>query len=110
MREFCNGAAIQDFVRVQLVAGVMVVLVFVRIHHPRIDLSTVGKGLPHAPDGGGWSMVPHYDVVVVPANNITGIVEAESDMVCQLRDELTSLVSFHDLLVLRYKKFSVEVL
>jgi hypothetical protein len=90
MRKFCNGAAIQDFVQVQLVVGIAVVLAFVRVHHPRIDLSTVGKGLPPTPDGRGWSMVPHYDAAVVPANNIIGIVEAESDMICQLRDELTS--------------------
>jgi hypothetical protein len=78
---------------VQLVAGVMAVLAFVMVHHPRIDyLSTIGKGLPLAPNGGDWSMVPHYNVVAVLANNIIGIVEAKSDMICQFRVELTSLV------------------
>jgi hypothetical protein len=56
--------AFHDFVRVQQVAGATAALAFVRAHHPRIDLWTVGKGLPRTSDDEGWPMMPHYDVAL----------------------------------------------
>jgi hypothetical protein len=85
MREFCNGAAIHNSIRAQLVADATMALAFVRVHYPRVDLLAFGKGLPPVPDGSPWTLVLHYDAAAISAKNIVGIVEAETNMIRQRR-------------------------
>jgi hypothetical protein len=76
--KFRSREKIHKLVRAQLIAGAMVALACVRIHHPHIDLKVIGKGLPEPPGGGRVDMEPHYEVARRPAEKIIRQTEIET--------------------------------
>ena len=60
-------------------AGAIVALACVRVHHPHIDLEVIGRGLPPQPDGEKTPMTAHYDVAAGPAMNIIQLIKSETD-------------------------------
>ena len=77
LSKFRFGRAIRSFIREQCIGGAVVALSFCRVHHPTIDLSAIGKGLPSPPGGGRVLMGAHYAAARGPAENITRLVESE---------------------------------
>ena len=69
---------VEDFVREQLVADAVAVLVFVRVCHPGIDLEEVSGRLPTACDDDRVLMAEHYAVADWPARKIIRKVERET--------------------------------
>jgi len=76
--KFRSREKIHKLVQAQLVAGAMVALACVRIHHPHIDLNAIGGGLPEPPGGGRVDMEPHYEAARRPAKKIIRQAEIET--------------------------------
>jgi hypothetical protein len=56
MEAFGSTKKIQDFVKVQLIAGATFALAWLRVHKPRLDLETLSQGLPSTKTKKGHAM------------------------------------------------------
>jgi hypothetical protein len=77
LNRFENGIAIYGFVRERLQCGALMVLSFIHIHYPEVDMELL-KRLPPTPSG-RIDMVAHYSVCKATADHIAGQIIFESD-------------------------------
>ena len=54
LRHFRKVLRIHQFVRDQLIGGARVALAWVRVHHPRVNLQKIARGLSPTPNGEPW--------------------------------------------------------
>jgi hypothetical protein len=79
MEKFKNVRDIHIFIKAQMVAGVKFALVWLRIHHPKIDPEEAAKGVLLKSSKSKINLDHHIDVVSGPAEKmIDKLLEVDS--------------------------------
>ena len=55
-------------------------LSLVRLHRPDVDVAAIAAGPPAPPAGSAWNMVPHYQAVDRPAEEIVDFFEEQTNV------------------------------
>ena len=61
-------------------AGAKAALSLVRLHMPDVDVAAIAAEPPAPPAGSTWNMVPHYQVVDRPADEIVDFFEEQTNV------------------------------
>jgi len=80
LAKFQDLSAVRECVRQQLVDGTKAALSLVRLHRPDVDVAAVAGGPPTPPAGSTWNMVPHYQAVDRPAEEIVDFFEEQTNV------------------------------
>ena len=80
LAKFQDLTAVRECVRQQLVAGAKAALSLVRLHRPDVDVAAIAAGPPAPPAGSAWNMVPHYQAVDRPAEEIVDFFEEQTNI------------------------------
>ena len=80
LTKFQDMSAVRECVRQQLVAGAKAALSMVRLHMPDVDGAAIASGPPAPPAGSSWNMVPHYQAVDRPAEEIVDFFEEQTNV------------------------------
>ena len=80
LAKFQDLSAVHECVRQQLVAGAKGALSLVRLHRLDVDVASVATGPPPSPEGMTWNMVPHYQVVDRPVEDIVDFFEDQTNV------------------------------
>ena len=81
LAKFQDLNAVRECVRQQLVAGAKATMSLVRLHRPDVDVAAVATGPPAPLAGSTWNMVPHYQAVDRPAEEIVDFFEEQTDVI-----------------------------
>ena len=86
LRKFSHAEDIRRFVRIQLVAGAKFALAWVLVHHSRLDLDALSRGLPSRRDPRGPRMDKFYEKAREPALRIVRkLLEADGEYFTSFR-------------------------
>ena len=80
LAKFQDLAAVRECVRQQLVASAKAALSLVRLHRPNVDIAAIAAGPPPPLAGSAWNMVPHYQAVDRPAEEIVDFFEEQTNV------------------------------
>jgi hypothetical protein len=70
MKAFKSAEKVQEFIKIQLIAGAKFALAWLRVHKPRLDLEVMSQGLPSNNKKKGHSMNRQYDAAHEPATRM----------------------------------------
>ena len=80
LAKFQDLTAVRECARQQLVAGAKAALSLVRLHRPDVDVAAIATGPLAPPAGSTWNMVPHYQAVDRPAEEIVDFFEEQTNV------------------------------
>ena len=80
LAKFQDLSAVRECVRQQLVAGAKASLSLVRMHRPDVDVAAIATRPPAPLTGSAWNMVPHYQAVDRPAEEIVDFFEEQTSI------------------------------
>ena len=80
LAKFQDLSAVRECVRRKLVVGAKAALSMVRLHRPDVDVAAIASGPPAPPAGSAWNMVPHYQAVDRPAEEIVDFFEGQPNV------------------------------
>ena len=61
-------------------AGAKAALSVLLLHRPGVDVAAIASGPPVPPAGSSWNMVPHYQAVDRPAEEIVDFFEEQTNV------------------------------